>query len=45
VLRLLFVVCMESRGLSEQVLNQGAHRSSMEKLGDWIKECEKVLTF
>jgi sulfur relay (sulfurtransferase) complex TusBCD TusD component (DsrE family) len=37
--------CMESRGLSEQVLIQGAHRSSMDELGDWVEECEKVFTF
>jgi len=37
--------CMEARGLSEQVLIQGARRSSIDELVNWVEECEKVLTF
>lgn len=37
--------CMDARGLSDLLLLEGVHRSSMEELPDWILTSEKVLTF
>jgi uncharacterized protein involved in oxidation of intracellular sulfur len=37
--------CMEARGISIEMLIEGAHRSSMEELGRWTVEADKVLVF
>lgn len=37
--------CMDARGMSAQLLIEGAKRSNMDELRDWVDECEKVLTF
>ena len=37
--------CMDARGLAEEMLAQGCHRSTMEELGDWTLEADKVLIF
>lgn len=35
--------CMDARGISEQSLVKGAHRSSMKELADWTLWAEKVI--
>jgi uncharacterized protein involved in oxidation of intracellular sulfur len=37
--------CMDARGMSAELLIEGAKRSNMDELRDWVDECEKVLTF
>jgi uncharacterized protein involved in oxidation of intracellular sulfur len=37
--------CMDARGLTEEMLADGAKRSSMDELTEWTLEAEKVLTF
>jgi uncharacterized protein involved in oxidation of intracellular sulfur len=37
--------CMEARGLKEEELVEGAHRSTMEELADWTIWADKVLVF
>ncbi len=37
--------CMDARGLADGELLDGVHRSSMEELGRWTLESERVLTF
>ena len=37
--------CMDARGLKPEALAQGAHRSSMEELGGWTKDADKVIVF
>jgi uncharacterized protein involved in oxidation of intracellular sulfur len=37
--------CMEARGLKEEELVEGAHRSTMEELADWTLWADKVLVF
>jgi len=37
--------CMNARGIGDEDLLEGAHRSTMEELADWTVEAEKVLTF
>lgn len=37
--------CMDARGLREESLAAGVHRSSMEELTAWTLWAEKVLTF
>lgn len=37
--------CMDARGLKPEALAQGTHRSSMEELGRWTKEADKVIVF
>ena len=36
---------MDARGLDEENLADGCHRSSMEELTDWTQEAESVLVF
>ena len=37
--------CMEARGVTDAELLDGAHRSSMDELGRWTLEAERVVTF
>ncbi len=37
--------CMDARGVSDAELLDGAHRSSMDQLTDWVIEADRVLTF
>ena len=37
--------CMDARGITEAMLSDGAHRSSMDELTDWTLWAEKVITF
>jgi uncharacterized protein involved in oxidation of intracellular sulfur len=37
--------CMDARGLAEDELLDGVHRSTMDELGRWTIEADKVVTF
>lgn len=37
--------CLDARGLAEEQLIQGAHRSTMEELADWILWADRTLVF
>ncbi len=37
--------CIDARGLTEDCLLEGAHRSSMEELTDWTIWSDKVIVF
>lgn len=37
--------CMDARGLADQDLQDGAHRSSLEELADWTLWADKVIVF
>lgn len=37
--------CMDARGLEEEELMEGAHRSTMEELTDWTVRADRVLVF
>lgn len=37
--------CSDARGINEDLMTQGAHRSSMEELTDWTIEADSVLVF
>lgn len=37
--------CMDARGLREEELLEGVHRSTMEQLAAWTLEAERVVTF
>ncbi len=37
--------CMDARGLEEAKLVEGAHRSTLEELTDWVLWAERTLTF
>ncbi|MDO8586946.1 MAG: DsrE family protein [Armatimonadota bacterium] len=37
--------CCDARGIKEDIITQGAHRSSMEELADWTLEADNVLVF
>lgn len=37
--------CMDARGLTDQELQEGTHRSSMNELTDWTVDADKVLVF
>jgi len=37
--------CMDARGVTESMLSEGAHRSSMDELAEWSLWAEKVITF
>lgn len=37
--------CMDARGLTDADLMEGAHRSTMEELGAWTLEADKVITY
>ncbi len=37
--------CMDARGMTDEHLVEGTHRSSMDELRDWSKLADKVLVF
>lgn len=37
--------CLDTRGLNEQRLAQGAHRSSLDELTDWCQWADRIITF
>lgn len=37
--------CMDARGMSDEELAAGSHRSSMDELTDWTVWADKVITF
>jgi len=37
--------CMDARGLTDQDLQEGTHRSSMTELTDWTVDADKTLVF
>jgi uncharacterized protein involved in oxidation of intracellular sulfur len=37
--------CLDARGISEEMLTEGARRSSLEELTDWVIWADKVVTF
>lgn len=37
--------CLDARGLTETLLVEGAHRSTLDELTDWILWADKTLTF
>lgn len=37
--------CMEARGITDEMLSEGAHHSSMDELTGWTLWADKVLTF
>ena len=37
--------CMDARGLSDDDIVEGAHRSSMDELTQWAVDADKVLVF
>jgi uncharacterized protein involved in oxidation of intracellular sulfur len=37
--------CMDARGLKDEQIVEGAHRSSLEELTDWTLWADKVVTF
>jgi len=37
--------CMDARGITEEMLSDGAHRSSMDELAEWSLWAEKAITF
>ena len=39
------IVINDARGLAEERLVEGAHRSTMEELADWIQRADRTLVF
>ena len=37
--------CMDARGITDEELADGCHRSSMHELTDWTEQADKVLVF
>ena len=37
--------CLDARGIHEDYLTKGAHRSTLEELADWTMWADKVVTF
>jgi len=37
--------CMDARGITEEMLSDGAHRSSMDEVAEWSLWAEKAITF
>ena len=37
--------CMDARGIDEEHLTKGAHRSTLDELTDWTMWADKVVTF
>lgn len=37
--------CMDARGMTDEELVEGAHRSTMDELTDWTLATDRVLTF
>lgn len=38
-------MCIDARGITEDELMDGTHRSSMEELGEWTRDADRVLVF
>ena len=39
------VTCLDARGITDELLVKGAHRSSLQELTDWALWADQVLTF
>ncbi len=37
--------CLEARGIGDEMLLEGANRSTLDELTEWTEEAEKVITF
>ena len=37
--------CMDARGITEDELAEGCHRSTMEELTDWTQQADRTLVF
>jgi uncharacterized protein involved in oxidation of intracellular sulfur len=37
--------CLDARGITDEALVKGAHRSTLEELSDWTLWADKVVTF
>lgn len=37
--------CMDARGLTDDDLLEGVHRSTMDELGEWTVQADKVIVF
>ena len=37
--------CVDARGITDEMLSDGVHHSSMDELGEWTVWADKVLTF
>lgn len=37
--------CLDARGITDEVLVKGAHRSTLEELTDWTLWADQVMTF
>ncbi|HLG00504.1 MAG TPA: DsrE family protein [Acidimicrobiia bacterium] len=37
--------CLEARGITEEMLTKGAHKSSLDELAEWTVWADKVVTF
>jgi uncharacterized protein involved in oxidation of intracellular sulfur len=37
--------CLDARGITDDRITEGAHRSSMEELAEWTVWAQKVITF
>ena len=37
--------CLDARGIDDDQLVEGANRSTMEQLADWILEVDRIVTF
>jgi uncharacterized protein involved in oxidation of intracellular sulfur len=37
--------CMDARGLGEELLTKGAHRSTLAELAEWTLWADQVITF
>ena len=38
-------VCMDARGKKDEELMEGAHRSNMKELSEWIVKADKVINY
>jgi uncharacterized protein involved in oxidation of intracellular sulfur len=37
--------CMDARGITDDMLTKGAHRSTLDELADWTASADTVITF
>ncbi len=37
--------CMDARGITDEELTEGCHRSTMDELTEWTQQADKVLVF
>lgn len=37
--------CLDARGITDNLLIEGVHRSTLEELGNWTIWADKVITF